>query len=130
MQDLELVLQMDLRVFGTARGRVFHRFLDHERAALYSNSSAYLVAQTKLLGPFAVSGWDAAARVLDDAFSAGVAGSRVLAPIKNREAEPLLVSRGFEVQREAYAARRAGGDAEGSLVRSGEFRFGLSDCKT
>ena len=125
-----MVLQMDLRVFGTARGPVFQRFLDHEGAALYSNSSAYLVAQTKLLGPFAVFSWDAAARVLDDALIAGAAGSRVLAPIENREAEPLLVSRGFEVQREAYAARRAGGDAEGSLVRSGEFRFGLSDCKT
>ena len=106
VQDLELVLQIDLRVFGNARGPVFQRFLDHEGAALYSNSSAYLVAQAKMLGPFAGYNRDAAARVLDDALNAGVVASRVLAPGENREAEPLLVSRGFEVQREVKHMRR------------------------
>ena len=104
--DFDMVLQMDRRVFGAPREPVFRRFLEQEGAALYSNSSAYLLAQTKLLGPFAGFSPDAAARVLDGALNAGAVASRVLAPVENREAEPLLGSRGFEVQREVKHMRR------------------------
>ena len=104
--DLGRILEIDETLFGANRAPVFKRFLEREGAALYSQASAYLLAQSKVLGPFVGLSPRAAASVLDRALQAGAVASRVLAPVENREAEPLLLERGFEVQREVKHMRR------------------------
>lgn len=104
--DLETVLEMDRRVFTANRAMMFRRLLEREGAALFSHSTGYVMAQAKVLGPFVA--WDrgGAERLLDLAIDAGAVASRVLAPVENKEAEPLLRSWGFEAQREVKQMRR------------------------
>ena len=97
---------LDEGIFGANREPVFRRLLEVEGAALFSRPAGYLVAQTKLAGPFAALDREAAAQLLDEALLAGAVASRVLAPVENPHAEALLVSRGFRVQREVRHMRR------------------------
>ena len=106
LEELNLAVEMDGRLFTANREALFRRLLEREGAALYSNSAGYLVAQTCVLGPFAALDHDAAARLLDLALSGGSVASRVLAPAENRAAGPLLEGRGFQVQREVRHMRR------------------------
>ena len=103
---LDSVLEMDQRVFTADRAPMFRRLLEREGAGLFSNSSGYVMAQTKVLGPFAAWDRDAAAQLLDTALGQGAVASRVLAPVENGAAESLLVGRGFEIQREVKHMRR------------------------
>ncbi len=104
--DLEWAVELDRRVFTAGRAAMFHRLLEREGAALFSHATGYAMAQAKVLGPFAA--WDraGAARLLDQALAAGAVASRVLAPVENGEARPLLESRGFLTQREVKHMRR------------------------
>ena len=102
----ELVVSMDRALFTADREAMLRRLLEHEGAALYANSTAYLVAQTRVLGPFAAFDPASAARLLDRALDDGAVASRALAPVENPEAVGLLAKRGFQVQREVKHLRR------------------------
>jgi ribosomal protein S18 acetylase RimI-like enzyme len=106
LDGLEHALMLDRAVFAADRGRTLRRLIEQERAALFTHSDGYLVSQTRVLGPFAAFTPDAAASLLDCALADGAVAGRVLAPVENREAERLLVSRGFEVEREVKHMRR------------------------
>lgn len=106
VDDIERVVQMDRALFTEDRTAMLRRLLEQEGAALYSNSQGYLISQTRVLGPFAAWNRQAAARLLDQALRSGAVASRVLAPVENPEAESLLKSRGFQVQREVKHMRR------------------------
>lgn len=99
------VLEIDRTLFTADRTTMLRRLLESERAALFSNPTGYVIAQTRVLGPFAALDADSAARLLDRALSEGAVASRVLAPVENAEARVLLVGRGFEIQREVKHMR-------------------------
>jgi ribosomal protein S18 acetylase RimI-like enzyme len=103
---LEQAVRIDEQVFSANREPLFQRLLQDEGAALFGDDEAFLVAQTKLLGPFSAFHRDAAARLLDLALDRGAVAGRVLAPVENPEARGLLESRGFQVQREGKHMRR------------------------
>ena len=105
-QDLAAVVSMDRALFTADREAMLRRLLEHEGAALYANPTAYLVTQTRVLGPFAAFDPTSAARLLDHALDDGAVASRALAPVENPEAVGLLAKRGFQVQREVKHLRR------------------------
>ncbi len=105
-QELAAVVNMDRALFSADREAMLRRLIECEGAALYSDSTAYLVAQTRVLGPFAALDSTSAARLLDRALGEGAVASRVLAPVENPEAISLLTKRGFQVQREVKHMRR------------------------
>jgi GNAT superfamily N-acetyltransferase len=106
LDGLEHALMLDRAVFAADRARTLRRLLEQESAALFTHSDGYLVSQTRVLGPFAAFNADAGATLLDCALAHGAVAGRVLAPVENREAERLLASRGFEVEREVKHMRR------------------------
>lgn len=99
-------LALDHQIYTVAREPTFRRLLEQEQAALFSNPGAYLVAQTRVLGPFAALNTKSAEELLDNALSHGAVAGRVLAPVENPDAVRLLLSRGFEIQREVKHMRR------------------------
>jgi predicted N-acetyltransferase YhbS len=105
VDDMDKVLALDSEVFGANRVAMLRRLLKEESAALYTADNGYLVSQTRVLGPFLARNVDVAGDLLDHALSRGAVASRVLAPVENRDAERLLVSRGFRVQREVKHMR-------------------------
>jgi predicted N-acetyltransferase YhbS len=106
LENLDAALTLDLNVFGVNRALVFQRYLEREGAALYGDSKGYLMAQSKLIGPFAALNAHTAEQLFDRALNDGAVASRILAPVENRDAGPMLLARGFELQREVKHMRR------------------------
>ena len=105
IDELDRALAVDRDVFGANRESMLRRLLEREGAALYTGTDGYLVAQTKVLGPFVAREPECASDLLDRALNQGAVASRVLAPMENPSAVEVLTSRGFHVQREVKHMR-------------------------
>ncbi|HEY3741194.1 MAG TPA: GNAT family N-acetyltransferase [Bryobacteraceae bacterium] len=106
MDGMDHTLALDRQLYTVDREPTFRRLVEQEQAALFSNNAAYLIAQNRVLGPFAALDAKSAEELLDAALALGAVAGRVLAPAENSDAARLLMSRGFRIEREVKHMRR------------------------
>lgn len=102
--DLQALAAADRASFGFDRTYVLRRLLDQEHATGFTTGTAttpgHLIAQAKVIGPFAAPDPGTAALLLDQALEAGSKATRILAPAENPHVRQVLEPRGFRAIRE------------------------------
>jgi GNAT superfamily N-acetyltransferase len=108
------LVEFDLPIFGADRGKVFHVYLaDFPRRAFVSrdelgNINGYLFALDHRIGPWVASSPDVATELLSKALLLSYDGDiSVISPGVNSKARNLLLSAGFQFQRDQTHMQRA-----------------------
>jgi ribosomal protein S18 acetylase RimI-like enzyme len=118
--DIPALVEFDAPLFGASRAAVFESYLTEapERAFVAHDEAGqltgYLIAQRRLLGPWAAATPEDAEALLAAALALPFDDApAVIVPSTNKAATPLLMSYGFSPQRSLSHMRRGGAGAPG-----------------